>query len=102
MARRQVSPLACLPVSFLQICLNLDRMLTCLQLVLHHQASNHQEHPGEDSEAHQALVEDEVPDFCQKAKIDLFFGPSQRHSHAITKPLAQRIWITAGVRPKPC
>ena len=68
MARRQVSPLACLPVSFLPIRLNPDRMLTCLQLVLHHQASNHQEHPEEDSEAHQALVEDEVPNLWQENK----------------------------------
>ena len=41
-------------------------MLICLQLGLHPQASNHPEHPEEDLEAHQALVEDEVPTLWQK------------------------------------
>lgn len=100
MVHRQVSPLACLPVSFLQTRLNSSRLLTCLQLVLHHQASSHLEHPEEDLEAHQALVEDEVPNLCQEAKIDPFFESPRKYSHAITKPLAQRIWITTGVRPE--
>jgi len=43
-------------------------LLVCLLLGLHPQASNHQEHPEEDLEAHQALVEDEVPNLWQKNK----------------------------------
>ena len=67
-AHRRVSPLACLPVSSLETRVNPDHTLTCLQLGLHHQASNHQEHPEEDSEAHRALVEDEVPNLWQENK----------------------------------
>lgn len=68
MAHRQVSLLVCLLVSSLDPRLSFGQLLTCLQLGLHPQASNHQEHPEEDLEAHQALVEDEVPDLWQKNK----------------------------------